>query len=990
MLPVATLLFIAVSQSAVGAGPSDFFETKVRPILVDNCHECHGPEKQKSELRLDHIDFILKGGEAGPAIVRNDAGASRLVHAIRYTDPDLQMPPNGRLSDESVAVLEQWIADGAYWPEESAQATHAEKPVFDLAARRKSHWAWQPIRETTPPETASTWPRDSIDKFVLAKLSENGLTTAPPADPAQLVRRLHYVITGLPPDPETVRAYLKDPSEAAYVALVERLLASPRFGEAWARHWLDLTRYAETFGFELDFPIAEAWQYRDYVIRAFNADLPYDQLVREHIAGDLLEPRVNPETGLNESIIATGFWNLMQAQHAPVDVRLDHADRVDNQIDVLGKTFLGMTISCARCHDHKFDAISTADYYALSGVFRSVRRQIVPLDPAGDIAQSISDLSPMRSDTSTQLDAWLKTQTSAPIVVSQRDAQKTMDAPPSSAVPFATFATSLDGWFTSGQAFGDQPTDSAEWFVSDDRRPILLAGGQVHSGRLALRLRGALRSPSFILDHARIQALVAGRNAQMRLVIEDYFVREFHNLLFESTVLDIAHGDELRWLEIAGGLEKYQGCRAHIEFIDNGDGYVAVAEVRFSNELFAQVPIESTAPAATALANWRAGNATRAEIALLNTLIVNNATSFPQELRDSLDKYADATSKIPEPVMVQALAEGSPVEERVYIRGNYKTLGEATPRRFLSALDGANGRFGTGSGRRELAEQIVVETNPLTARVMVNRLWQHVFGRGIVATTDNFGVLGAAPTHPELLDYLARDYQRNGWSTKALIRKLVLSSTFRMGSVAANPADDMRDPDNTLLHRMPLRRLTAESVRDSLLFAADNLDSTMYGKSVMAYISPFMGGNRAPKESGPMDGARRRSIYLEIRRNHLPQLFMAFDFPTPDSTHGTRNVSNVPAQALVLMNDPFVVAQAQTLGSSLAALTDSIDARIEELYLRIFGRTASVDDIARSKDFLLKQSKIYDGSPGTEFSNPHSWTNLCHALFMAKDFIYVG
>lgn len=988
MLPIASVIVVSVFAQAA---PLEFFEKNVRSVLAEHCYECHGPAKQKSGLRLDHIDSMLKGGETGPAVVRNDPNASRLIHAIRYDDTDLQMPPNGKLAGESIADLEKWIAEGAYWPEEAAPETHAQKPVFDLEARREAHWAWQPVRDRAPPIVSSAWPRDDIDRFIYAKLSENNLTPASPADPSTLVRRLYYVINGLPPDPQTIRDFTRDPSDAGYEALVDRLLASPQFGEAWARHWLDLTRYAETYGFELDFPVAEAWQYRDYVIRAINADLPYDQFVREHIAGDLLKPRIDAETGLNQSIVATGFWNMMQAQHAPVDVRLDHADRVDNQIDVLSKTFLGMTVSCARCHDHKFDAVSTADYYALSGIFRSVRRQMAPLDAGGAIARSIASLTEARANACDQLSSWLDAVASAAETSSQPGAESMTDAAPSTAVSFASFDNSFDGWFPSGQAFGENPIGPADWRMSSDKQPILLGKGQVHSGRFATPLRGALRSPTFTLDHTRVQVLAAGRGAQVRLVIEDYFIREFHNLLFESTVLTVDHGDDLRWLEIAGGLEKYQGCRAHIEIVDEDDGYIAVDEVRLSNDPLVQTPSGHALNPVDALKQWRKGIATRADLALLNSLVTNNRNSFPQPVSDALSKCASAACAIPNPVMVQALAEANPVDERVYIRGNYKTLADTVPRRLLTALDHTCTPFASnGSGRRELAEQIVSASNPLTARVMVNRVWQHVFGRGIVATTDNFGLLGAAPTHPELLDYLARYYQQNGWSTKSLIRKLVLSSTFRMSSVAASTEDDERDPDNELLHRMPLRRLAAESVRDSLLAAADNLDAKMYGKSVVAYISPFMGGNRAPKESGPMDGARRRSIYLEIRRNHLPQLFMAFDFPAPDSTHGTRNVSNVPAQALVLMNDPFVVEQSNALGSKFAARTDSIDARIKELFLRVFGRKATADDIARSIDFLRKQSTEYKGSPGTEFSNPHSWSDLCHALFMAKEFIYVG
>jgi cytochrome c553 len=395
----------AASVHAAEAGSGEFFEQRVRPVLAEHCYGCHGPAKQKGGLRADHGSLLLKGGDNGPALVAGQPEVSRLLTAVGYGDVSLQMPPTGKLPEAVIADLRAWIAAGAAWPEEPVPGAKAAEAAFDLAGRRAAHWAWQPLRDDAPPSVGDAgWPRGEMDRFVLAKLEATKLRPAPEAPRETLLRRLTYDLTGLPPTPDELTMFQLDTGPEAYERLVDRLLASPRFGEHWGRHWLDLTRYAETYGFEGDFAIKEAWRYRDYVIRALNADVPYDQFVREHLAGDLLaEPRQNVDDGTNESLLATGCWAMHQAQHAPVDVRMDNADRVDNQIDVFSKTFLGLTVSCARCHDHKFDAISTADYYALSGIFRSARQQIAELDPKGAIAEARGKLAALSAQGAAAL-----------------------------------------------------------------------------------------------------------------------------------------------------------------------------------------------------------------------------------------------------------------------------------------------------------------------------------------------------------------------------------------------------------------------------------------------------------------------------------------------------------------------------------------------------------------------------------------------------------
>lgn len=948
-IALAALAGLAANGVRADDAALTFFESRVRPALVEHCVACHGPEKQKGGLRLDHGSFLAQGGDNGPAVAPGDPGASRLLDAVGYANVELQMPPSGRLPEAVVADLHMWIVGGAVWPVEPIPGA-APVEAFDLAARRAAHWAWQPLQTPSLPAVDMTWPRNGMDTFVLAKLTEAGLAPAPPATPSTLLRRVTFDLTGLPPSAADAQAFAQDTQPGAYERAVDRLLASVHFGEHWARKWLDLTRYAESYGFEQDFGIPEAWRYRDYVIRALNADLPYDQFVREHIAGDLLEsPRRDPATGSNESILATGWWRMYQSQHAPVDVRLDHAERIDNQIDVFSKTFLGMTVSCARCHDHKFDAISTADYYGLAGIFRSARQDYVELDPGSQIAAAAQQTKSIHARGV----ALLRAQHPAPPPASA-------EVPMASGDVFEDFEDGYAGWFPAGVAFGEGPTGAPDW-MPHKGAGLALPPGVAHSGRHGAALRGTLRSPSFRLSTDRILLRASGSQSTIRLVIEGYMLRDIVPLLFESTWLDVNHGPEFRWLEMAG-LKKYEGCQAYLELSDPGEGYLGVDRVAFSNGPPPEVAID-TVPAFDTAA----------------------LTPLALEMENTL-------RALPAPARAFALAEGNGVDEPVFVRGNPKNHGPVVPRRFLEAIAGTDqAPVGAGSGRLALAGQVLDPANPLTARVFVNRVWHHLFGRGIVPTVDNFGAMGQPPSHPELLDYLATRFRTEGWSIKRLIRELVTSETYRMSSIAQDPRAEEIDPTNSLLHRMPLRRLPAEPVRDALLAVAGTLDANWGGPSVQAYISPFMGGQRRPETSGPMDGARRRAIYLEVRRNFLPTFLQVFDFPTPDTTRGARNVSNVPAQSLVLMNDPFVAEQAQAWGArACASEAASPEQRIESLYWEAFARPPQPQEIATALAFLREQTAHYAGPAPESLRDPRAWADLCHALFTLKEFIFIG
>ncbi len=847
------------------AAQLEFFEKKIRPVLAAHCYQCHGPDKQEGALRLDSRAALLAGGDTGEAIVPGKPQESLLIEAILYGDDGYQMPPSGKLPAEIIKNLTTWVKDGVPWPKEAAPST-IKNENFDLQGRAK-HWSFLPIQQTQPPAVKEPqWPLVDVDRFILAKLESQGLSPVKSASRRVLIRRLYFALIGLPPTPQEVQAFLDDKSPQAVETVVDRLLASPHFGERWGRHWLDLVRYAESHGHEFDYPIHHAWRYRDYVIRALNADVPYNDFVREQIAGDLLDhPRSHPTEGYNESILGTGFWLLGEATHSPVDVRGDEAGRIDNQIDVMTKTFLGVTVACARCHDHKFDPISTRDYYALAGFLQSSRRQEALLDPHGKIATAVEKLSALRKQadellasaipqsnqaTAESFSSYLR----AALEICHREPQPTIDqfaqehglAPaqlqkwvatlknlekdstaqslttlkslfkhyknPAATVQnelseqakaaaknlaatmlFADFnGDDFGDWFVSGQAFGDGPTRVEQWDVST-LAACPVSWNCLHSGRLApYRKASCVRRHSEITGN-RIFYRMAGRGGMIRLIIDGYYMDEFSGLLFNGMKFKVDTDGRFVWHTQEVG--KYLGHKAYIEIIDHGDGFVAVDEVRFANatpqpldapdplllEILRKDPQLSMNSIAAALGTrwtkaldrWHAGEADAADQRLLAWVLANQLLESSQ---DSVEKLTQIDARIrqlgetiPSPLHVLAMTAGSPEDERVHIRGSHKKLGEVVPRRFLEVLAGPEQpAIPDACGRLELAEQIVVPTNPLTSRVIVNRVWHHLFGRGIVASVDNFGVLGQAPSHPELLDSLATEFMNDGWSLKPL------------------------------------------------------------------------------------------------------------------------------------------------------------------------------------------------------------------------------
>lgn len=1078
---MACLLMLATGAAA-GNDQLEFFERRIRPIFAEHCHECHGPTKQESDLRLDHAEFARKGGARGPLLVPGDPSHSRLVEAIGYTNPDLQMPPDGKLSDADIAALTEWIRRGASWSAEPAPTASPTKAGFDLASRKASHWCWRPIRRPVVP-IAGDKSALPIDQLVEAELSKHGLRPGLRTDRSTLIRRLSFDLRGLPPSEEEVNAFTSDSNVDATERLVDRLLASPRFGERWARHWMDVVRYAETLGHEFDYPIEGAYEYRDYLIRAINDDVPFDQFLREHIAGDLLEPpRRNRQTGFSESLLGTMFWLFPEQTHAPVDVLQHQADLRDNQVDTMGKAFLGLTLGCARCHDHKFDAISTQDVYSLWGFLQSSRVQRANLNwtdqsasivaalemkrsqaesawltglpsklaAAGAVmaqyleaatrSRSLSekDLAPFASGHRLDADglrrwsaaladdrlgnpghpffAWHamfgKPGSSAPIAERQRrtlalwdEAAQRREAWTKNAIRFDDMTDPIaTGWRKTGEAF---PADPPRLPFASSKG--VFPAGVLHSGRVAGRLTGAIRSPNFRIEKKHIHYRMAGRGAKARLCIDGYQMDHYQGLLFGGTMLP-ADSDTLTWQTQTKDVDRYLGHTAYIELLDEGDGWIAVDEIWFSDDSRPPPPRPSPTARQFLKAVGESAESPQSLPRLLAERLVEAASlqnADDQALVDWLWQWdlvpglkvvpwqasPAELDQIPPPRWVAALADGPGVDQAVYIRGKPHHPGPVVPRRFLDALGGvaaSSAAADSGSGRAELAEWMCAPGNPLTARVAVNRVWHHLFGHGIVPTVDNLGVLGQPPSHPELLDWLADWFRTEAkWSTKRLIRAIVLTEAYQRSSARSDRVAEAKDPTNHLLYRQSLKRLEGEPLRDALLWASGRLDTRMFGPPVPVHLTPFMDGRGRPSASGPIDGAGRRTVYLEVRRNFLSPMLLAWDSPIPFQAVGARSVSNVPAQPLVLMNDPLVHLEAARLATRIGPSGDR-SAAIRRLYWRCLSRAPTASELKHSRDFLDQQDNRYQalGRPKAE-ANRRAWVDLCHAQFHLKEFRFI-
>ncbi len=755
------------------ASQNEFFEKRVRPVLVENCVKCHGAEKQKGGLRLDSREAILKGGDDGSVIVVGKPDESMLIKAVRHTG-DLKMPRRDKtaekLSPEKIEALTEWVKMGAPWPEE----------VQSPKSKLQGHWAYLPVAKSTIPAVKDKrWPKNEVDHFILAALEAKKLKPARDADRRTLIRRATYDLIGLPPTPEEVAVFLADKSPNAFEKVVDRLLASPHYGEQWGRHWLDVVRYADTAGCNSDYPVPTAYKYRNYVIESFNRDKPYDQFLREQLAGDLLPNATDAERF--EKIIATGYLAISRRFGSRAS---EFHQTIEDTIDNAGKTMLGLSVSCARCHDHKFDPISIRDYYALYGIFNSTRYAF----PGTEIYKHPKDFVPL--------------------------------APAKEAEEYYKNAEELALLDDTIEKLGDEKRKFERLEEAAKK-----AQAQDNDGALQVERKDRLKLPVFNSLVEVKAALEDARTEQRKLEIKEY-------------------------------------------------------------------------------------------------------------------KFEKAF----------AVAEGQVGDVAIQKKGNPRESGEIVPRGFLQILGGQKlPPNAKGSGRVELAQWITDPKNPLTARVMVNRIWQHHFGKGIVQTPNDFGVRGRPPTHPKLLDTLAARFIESGWSVKAMHRLIMLSRVYQIAS-EDSPTSAVADPNNDLLWKFTRRRLSAEEVRDSLLYLSGGLDPTMGGPHPFPPENEWKYTQHKPFVA--LYPTNRRSVYLMQQRIRKHPFLEMFDGADTNATTAVRSVSVTPLQALFMMNDPFVHEQADQFAVRVGMAFTDDPQRIRHAYELVFARLPTADEIRAGQEYL--------------------------------------
>lgn len=885
--PFHTLSLIGVLAcvwSVSGSEPdaSDHFERSVRPILVDVCGKCHGAKKQHGGLRLDSRAAILKGGDRGAAITPGKADTSLLITAIRRAGA-LKMPPREPLTEAQVAALTRWVEDGAPWPAKSGTTQAGVSP--DPA----QHWAFQPVSNPTPPAVRTTgWVQNPVDQFILARLEAEGLKPSPAADRRTLIRRATYDLTGLPATAEEVDAFIRDESPNAYERLIDRLLASPRYGEHWGRHWLDVARYSDTKGYvyarEERFWI-HAWVYRDWVVRSLNEDMSYDRFLALQLAADQIAPN-DPK-----SQAAMGFLTLGRRF-----LGVTH-DIIDDRIDTVTRGMLGLTVACARCHDHKYDPIPTADYYSLYGVFRSCTEQQVPasteaVDPA--FAKALKGHQDKLA-TMTQL---RRAEAAARIrarIGDYLEAQLELQKYPE------------EGF--------DQILAPSDLIPATVRRwRDYLARAETRNDRLfiAWRMFIAIPADEYPKRAAEVCKILANAPAeQVHPLVSQMFqqppknyreVADRYQQLFTRVDRSLVNAQST----IAGGIVHWSvpGSEELVDFLGRMDSPCIVPDEPI-------VTSEGYYPSSVVNELWG--------------------------LQGTLDRYLINTATAP--AYATTLVDRATIKNaRILRRGNPARPGEVVPRQFLELLSGPDRKpFTQGSGRLEMAQAIIDPKNPLTARVMVNRVWMHHFGAGLVTTPSDFGLRASPPSHPELLDWLSQKFMANGWHLKSLHRQIMLSQAYQQSSrgqvdAASQKQAQTRDPDNRLLWRANAHRLSFEEIRDSLFAITGELDTQIGGKAVNILNTPF---------------SRRRTIYGLVDRQFPPDLLRVFDFANPDLHTPQRSQTTVPQQALFFLNHPLPLERARSLiAHPMVMKAATPEAKIRQLYRMIYQREPTTQQVA--------------------------------------------
>ncbi|OJW14664.1 MAG: hypothetical protein BGO49_16870 [Planctomycetales bacterium 71-10] len=921
-LAACALSFAVARGEGPGAGEKPgpeavaFFETSVRPVLVESCQKCHGPEKQKADLRVDSREALLKGGSLGPAVVPGKPEESPLVQALAHADDqDLKMPPAGKLADPAVQALTRWVQMGAPWGEPSSASA---------APAVEDHWAFRPLQQAPVPDVRDrAWAKTPIDARILAKLEAEGMTPSPPVDRRTLLRRASIDLVGVPPTAAEIEAFEKDGSPDAFAKVVDRLLASPMYGERWGRHWLDVARYADTKGyvFQEDRKYPYAFTYRDYVIAAFNEDKPFDRFVVEQLAADQL-----PADGDSEKLAAMGFLTVGRR------FLQDRNEIIDDRIDLVGRGLLGLTVACARCHDHKFDPIPTEDYYSLYGVFASsVEPAELPRLDGGPASESaeVQEIEKHLAEARKVRDDYKAARRAE--AAADLQARGSLYVRAAYDLNFDLRAQGVDDRAKRDDLVPQRVRLAGRLWKSR----VESAASDSHPVLAPWRLFAALPKDEFSAKAAEVFANLDGR--------EKAAAGSVHPLVLAAL-------RDAKPVDMDGVAACYSALLAGVE-----ERLKAAGDRR--DQPLADPQWESLRAA------FHGPEGVLSPKGADDRLLVDRAQRA--ELQKLEQKVADVDKKAAGVIRRAMVMNDAPqpTDPRVFIRGNPGRPGKAIPRQFLKVLSGPDRKpFGQGSGRLDLARAVVGRAAPLTARVIVNRVWRWHFGEGLVDSPSDFGVRADAPSHPELLDDLAAGFLADGWSIKGLHRRIMLTNAYQQASVLRADCE-VKDARNRWLWRFNRQRLDFEALRDSILAVSGSLDPARGGPSV-----PFDGASNPP----------RRTVYGFIDRQNMDGVYRSFDFAVPDATNPKRFVTTVPQQALFLMNSPFVQAQARRLADEAGREGDAVAA----VYERVLGRKPDDRERALARAFVDRPA--VEGEPATP-----PLAQLAQVLMLTNEFLYV-
>jgi len=1007
-----TVCILLMAHTCRAENEEDFFESRVRPVLVKHCQDCHGAKKQEGGLRLDSRDAWMRGGDRGEAIIAGEPDKSLVIQAVRHHDPDLQMPPdNKKLTAAEIADLEAWVQRGAFDPRRESAAPNSKRMSLEQSG---AFWSFQPVEAVArPQDAADLWSRNSIDAFVLAELKKHELSPVADADRRTLIRRATFDLTGLPPTPGEIDAFLRDESENAFETVVDGLLRSPAYGERWGRHWLDVARYADTAGDGADYPVREAGKYRNWVIDAFNRDQPFNEFVRDQIAGDILA-RNGPAEEYADRVTATGFLAIGKRygyKASPDYQYLDFGDVIDS----VGRSLLGLSLGCARCHDHKYDPISAADYYALYGIMESTQWAF----PGGEEQKRPSHFPPLVTPDEVAKRENAKSEELARLdnaIAALKRKRSELDPDSQTGGVDLGFEAQQAGkppgkpWFSAGPievtAEAQSPFDHIH---PQGKLGIRVGSGKPNEG-LRYVFENGLRAASdkqmhFTIDFRAVDAtekgafrFFVGRGVVESLAVEcsvtatEFAIRNGSNW---EVIRQLTPGTwvTLR-LTIDPAAKTYSGIigtRDNLTvfqdkqtgpnwdgvidcFICDGIGHVAGAACSRDLDNLGLRATAFGAPDSGPVAPRTVEPDSQQRMAVLDV-----------EIKMLTGRRQAVSTELSYPV-AYGVAEGSPTNSRLQLRGEPHRLSDEVPRRNLEVLGGEVVPASSGSGRLELANWITRPTNPLTARVFVNRVWQWHFGEGLVTTPSDFGSRGEQPTHPELLDWLAGEFIASGWSVKSLHRLIMSSRTYQLSSVD-DEANLAVDPGNRWRWRYSRRSLDAESIRDAMLAVSGRLDRKVPESHPFPEVDTWAFTIHNPFHA--VYDSNHRSVYLMVQRNRRHPYLALFDAADPNQSIATRQPTTTPTQALFLMNSPFVYEASDGFARRVVSMSGDDQAKMRWAFETAHGQIPEDAVVHDAIAFVSAYREKLAGSEATGERDIAAWSALARVLLTSNACLYV-